>query len=87
MTDSERLVVNRLITFGAFGGFAFMALTSWIVAFDVASIATLIADTARRDIMPALIVGGAITKGVVVGGAIGMASLAWGISRPRLTRV
>ena len=87
MTKSERLVISRIITFGAFGGFAFMALTSWMLAFDVASIATLIADTAKKDIIPALIVGGAITKGVVVGGAIGMASLAWGTSRPRMIRV
>ena len=87
MSESERLVMHRIVTFGALGGFAFMALTSWMLAFDVASIATLIADNAKNDILAALIIGGAITKGTVVGGTVAMASLPPETSKPRMTRV
>ena len=86
MTNSEKMVVSRVVAFSAFGGFAFLALVGWFLAFDVASMASLIADTVKKDTLSTLIVGGAITKGVVVGGAIGMASLTLGASQPRITR-
>ena len=85
MTDSEIMIANRIVTFGAFGGLVFMALVGWLLAFDVASMSSLIADAVNRDILTALIVGGAITKGVAVGGAIGIGSLTLGASQPRMT--
>ena len=85
MTNSEKMVVSRVVAFSAFGGL-FLALVGWFLAFDVASMASLIADTVKKDTLSTLIVGGAITKGVVVGGAIGVASLTLGASQPRITR-
>ena len=87
MTASERMVVNRIVIFGALGGLVFMALIGWLLAFDVASIATLMADSANKDTLKGLIVGGAITKGIVAGAALGMASLGWGASRSRVAGV
>ena len=86
VADSGWNIVNRVVTCSAFGGLAFMALIGWILAFDVASIATLTADTAKKDILSALIVGGAITKGIVLGAAVGMVSPTWGRAKPSRTR-
>ena len=87
MTESESLVVDRIVKSGAFGGFVFMALTCWMLAFDVASVASMIADSAKKGILAPLIVGGALTKGTVVGAAIGMAGLTRSASQSPTTGV
>ena len=87
MTNSERPTLDRIVTCAAFGGFVLMALTSWVLAFDVASIASLTADSAKKDILAALIVGGALTKGAVIGAVIGAASLSWGSVKRHMARV
>jgi len=75
VTDQEEIIINRVVSCAAIGGFFLMALIGWMLAFDVASIASLIAESVDRDILTGLIIGGSITKGVVAGGAIGLASL------------
>ncbi len=82
MTDRETLVLKRVVNCAVFGGFAFMALIGWMLAFDVASLASLTADAVRGDILTSLIIGGSLTKGVVAGGALGLASL--GIFPPQV---
>lgn len=83
MTERETLILNRVVTCAAVGGFVFMALIAWLLAFDVASLASLTVDTVNRDILTALLIGGSITKGVVVGAAFGLASLSVFPPQPR----
>ena len=87
VANPDMFVVDRIVKFGAFGGFVFMALTCWLLAFDVAFVASMVANSAAKDILAPLIVGGALTKGIVIGAAIGIAGLARGTSKARTTGV
>ena len=87
MTKSERLVLDRLVKSGAAGGFTFMAVTCWLLAFDAGLVASMIADSASMDILRPLIIGGALTKGTVIGATIGIAGLTRSASEAQRTVV
>lgn len=74
MTDHDQSLVQSVVTTAAVGGFVFIALAGWVLAFDVSAIATLIASAADRELLSALFIGGALTKGVVIGIAFGLTS-------------
>jgi|GEM_PF-1927860 len=73
MSDHDQRFVQTVVTSAAVGGFAVLALLGWGLAFDVASIATRIAGAAETDLLSALVIGGALTKGAAVGTAVGLA--------------
>ena len=74
MSDHDQRVVQTVVTFAAVGGFVFLALVGWVLAFDISSIATMIAGAPEEDLLSALLIGGSLTKGATVGTAIGLAS-------------
>lgn len=73
MSDQAQGIAQTVVTSAAVGGFAFLALAGWVLAFDVSSIATMIAGAADNDLLSALFIGGSLTKGAAVGTAIGLA--------------
>lgn len=72
MVDRNAQVVQTVIISAAIGGFVFMAIAGWFLAFDLSSIATLISGSAANSLMPGLLIGGSLTKGVTVGAAFGL---------------
>ena len=72
MSDHDRRIVQTVVTSAAVGGFAFLALVGWVLAFDVSSIATMIDGAADNGLLSALFIGGSLTKGAAVGTAVGL---------------
>jgi hypothetical protein len=72
MGHDDQRTVQTVVTCATIGGFAFMALVGWVLAFNVSSIATMIAGAAEQDLLSALMLGGSLTKGVTFGIALGL---------------
>lgn len=72
MPDRDQNTVQTVATSAAVGGFAFLALAGWILAFDISSIATMIAGATDNDLLSALFIGGSLTKGATAGTAFGL---------------
>jgi hypothetical protein len=73
MSDHDQSVVQTVVTSSALGGFVFLALVSWVLAFDISSIATMIAGATENDLLSAVFIGGSLTKGATAGAAFGLA--------------
>ena len=71
-TFDSRLVQAILIP-GVIGGLLMLSVVAILLAFDILSIATLVGDSANREIVSAVLLGGALTKGVAFGAAAGVA--------------
>ena len=83
MSDHDQRIVQTVVTSAAIGGFVFLAIVGWVLAFDISSIATLMAGATERDILSALFIGGSLTKGATVGAVLGLAFAARGIRSER----
>jgi len=73
MPDHDQRTVQTVVTSAAVGGLAFLALAGWGLAFDVSSVATMIAGAGETDLLSALLIGGSLTTGAAVGTAVGLA--------------
>ncbi|TVR99704.1 MAG: hypothetical protein EA406_02840 [Rhodospirillales bacterium] len=73
MSDHDQVIVQTVVTAGVVGAFVFLALAGWILAFDVSSIATMIAGATEQNLLSALFIGGSLTKGAIAGTAFGLA--------------
>jgi len=73
VNDDGQRFLQPVVTSAAIGGFVGIALIGWILALDVASIKTMIAGAAEKNLIMALFLGGALIKGVAVGAAFGIA--------------
>lgn len=73
MSDHDQRILQTAITSAAVGGFVFLALAGWVLAFDVSSIATMTAGATEKDLISALFIGGLLTKGATVAAAFGLA--------------
>ena len=83
MSDHDQRIVQTVVTSAAIGGFVFLAIAGWVLAFDVSSIATMMAGATEQDTLSALFIGGALAKGATVGTVVGLASAAHGIRSER----
>lgn len=72
MDLNDQRSIQTVVTSAAIGGFALTALVGWVLAFDVSSIATMLAGAIDQDLLSALMFGGALTKGVTLGTAVGL---------------
>jgi len=87
MQHSEHSLVYTVLTSGAIGGLTLLSAVAVILAFDVFSIATLLGDSANRGIVSAVLLGGALTKGVAFGAVAGIAFYASGRSASRAVAI
>jgi len=73
MNTSDNRLIQTILTSGAIGGLVLLSVVAILLAFDIFSIATLVGDSANREIVSAVLLGGALTKGVAFGAAAGVA--------------
>ena len=73
MSDQNQRIVRTIVTSAAIGGFGSLALAGWVLAFDVSSIATMIAGATQKDLLSVSLISGSLTKGVIVGTVFGLA--------------
>jgi hypothetical protein len=72
MVDDHQRIVQLVVNSAAIGGFMFVAMAGWVLAFDASSIATLIAGATEKELLSALFIGGSLTKGITIGTAFGI---------------
>jgi len=87
MHNTENGLVYTVLTSGAIGGLTLLSTVAVMLAFDVFSIATLLGDSANRGIVSAVLLGGALTKGVAFGAVAGIAFYASGRSASRAVAI
>jgi len=73
MNTHDNRMIPTILTSGAIGGLLLLSVVAVLLAFDILSIATLVGDSANREIVSAVLLGGALTKGVAFGAAAGVA--------------
>jgi len=75
MHERDRETIQFFVHCAAVGGFFFMALAAWGLLFDVSALASMIAGVADANGLSAMLIGGMVGKGAVVGAVLGLACL------------
>jgi len=83
MNTFDNRLIQTILTSGAIGGLVMFSVVAILLAFDILSIATLVGDSANREIVSAVLLGGALTKGVAFGAVAGVAFYACNLGTAR----
>jgi hypothetical protein len=87
MQTFDNRLIQTILTSGAIGGLVMLSVVAILLAFDILSIATLVGDSANREIVSAVLLVGALTKGVAFGSAAGVAFYASNLGATRAVPV
>lgn len=87
MNTFDNRLVQAILIPGAIGSLLMLSVVAILLAFDILSIATLVGESANREIVFAVLLGGALTKGVAFGIAAGVAFYASNLGTARAVPV